>query len=280
MELPVLRLILFLAAAQAAPVAGHCVPSGPNPASIQMCLADESAKLADQSPKGSAQRRRHFEAAAEHYRLAADVATSETKLKALAALVQIYDEQHLNDPAQADSVLRELIVLVPTDPGYAFDLATLQEKQGFPDAAEETLLAARQRHPVNVETYKKLAQFYARRTTAMLTSAREQKPTEPPNPSEPDDQGIYRVGAQLAPPPRAGVAVYPEDAKAAGIRGAVQTEIVIDSSGGVVDAQVMRSVPMLDEAALKAVRQWRFEPTLVNGRAVPVRMVVTVTFSE
>jgi TonB family protein len=36
---------------------------------------------------------------------------------------------------------------------------------------------------------------------------------------------------------------------------------------------------MLDEAALQAVRNWRFEPAYVDGRAVPVRMVVTVNFT-
>jgi protein TonB len=45
------------------------------------------------------------------------------------------------------------------------------------------------------------------------------------------------------------------------------------------EARVVRSIPLLDEAALAAVRNWRFEPTFVNGKAVPVRMVVTVSFS-
>ena len=45
------------------------------------------------------------------------------------------------------------------------------------------------------------------------------------------------------------------------------------------DARIVKSVPLLDEAALSAVRDWRFEPTMVEGRAVPVRMVVTVNFT-
>jgi len=47
----------------------------------------------------------------------------------------------------------------------------------------------------------------------------------------------------------------------------------------VTEARVVRSNPLLDEAALKAVREWRYDPTMVNGRAVPVRMTVTVNFS-
>ena len=66
---------------------------------------------------------------------------------------------------------------------------------------------------------------------------------------------------------------------AAGVDGNVVAEIVINESGDVKDASVLRSVPMLDEAALKAVRNWHFAPTMVNGQAVPVRMTVTVTFT-
>jgi protein TonB len=39
---------------------------------------------------------------------------------------------------------------------------------------------------------------------------------------------------------------------------------------------VLRSIPMLDQAALDAVRRWRYRPTLVNGQPVPVIMTVTV----
>ena len=72
---------------------------------------------------------------------------------------------------------------------------------------------------------------------------------------------------------------YPPEARAAGIQGVVLAEIVIDGEGSVIDARVVRSVPLLDEAALKAVKNWRFTPTVVNGQAVPVRMTVTVNFT-
>jgi protein TonB len=42
--------------------------------------------------------------------------------------------------------------------------------------------------------------------------------------------------------------------------------------------RVLRSLPLLDDAAIDAVRQWRFTPTLLNGRSVPVVMTVTVAF--
>jgi protein TonB len=47
----------------------------------------------------------------------------------------------------------------------------------------------------------------------------------------------------------------------------------------VKDARVLRSIALLDQAALEAVRQWEFTPTLLNGVPVPVIMTVTVNFT-
>ena len=71
---------------------------------------------------------------------------------------------------------------------------------------------------------------------------------------------------------------YPPEARASGIQGVVILETLIDADGFVVDARVLRSIPLLNEAALDAVRQWRFVPTLLNGEARSVLMTVTVNF--
>ena len=55
-------------------------------------------------------------------------------------------------------------------------------------------------------------------------------------------------------------------------------EATIGADGQVTNARVLRSVPLLDQAALDAVRQWEYTPTLLNGVPVPVIMTVTVTF--
>jgi TonB family protein len=56
-------------------------------------------------------------------------------------------------------------------------------------------------------------------------------------------------------------------------------ECVISPAGDVESARVLRSVPLLDQAAIDAVKQWQYTPTMLNGVAVPVIMTVTVNFS-
>lgn len=73
--------------------------------------------------------------------------------------------------------------------------------------------------------------------------------------------------------------IYPPVALSAKIEGTVILEATISRSGNVVDAVVLRSQPLLDQAALDAVRQWKFTPTLLNGEPVEVKMTVTMNFA-
>jgi len=74
--------------------------------------------------------------------------------------------------------------------------------------------------------------------------------------------------------------VYPQIAKSARVSGAVVIEATIGADGKVIDTRVVRSVPLLDEAAVDAVRQWEYTPALLNGAPVPVLMTVTVNFAR
>jgi protein TonB len=72
--------------------------------------------------------------------------------------------------------------------------------------------------------------------------------------------------------------IYPEAVRSARVSGVVILEASIDVQGRVSDVRVLRSVPLLDRAALDAVRQWEYAPTLLNGAPVPVIMTVTMQF--
>ena len=73
--------------------------------------------------------------------------------------------------------------------------------------------------------------------------------------------------------------LYPAIARAAHVQGIVILEATIGEDGVVRDVRVLRSIPLLDAAAMDAVKQWRFTPTLLNDQPVPVVMTVTVGFT-
>ena len=90
----------------------------------------------------------------------------------------------------------------------------------------------------------------------------------------------FRVGGGIRPPAKIVNAdpVYPPEAREARVQGVVIMEATISRTGEVSDVEVLRSVPLLDEAAVAAVRQWRYEPTLVDGEPVSILMTVTMNF--
>lgn len=73
--------------------------------------------------------------------------------------------------------------------------------------------------------------------------------------------------------------VYPPIAESARVQGVVILEVLISAEGQVQDARILRSIPLLDQAALDAVRQWEFTPTLLNGQPTPIVMTATVQFT-
>jgi protein TonB len=89
-----------------------------------------------------------------------------------------------------------------------------------------------------------------------------------------------RVGGNIkrplpvsTPPP-----VYPALARQARIQGSVEVRAIIDVDGNIVEAQVVSGHPLLLKAALDAVRNWKYQPTILNGEPVPIELIVTVNF--
>lgn len=72
---------------------------------------------------------------------------------------------------------------------------------------------------------------------------------------------------------------YPEQALAQRLQGPVLLDVHIGADGAVKDIRVVSGVPQLAEAATAAVRQWKFKPRVVNGRAVEMNTQVTLNFS-
>ncbi len=73
-------------------------------------------------------------------------------------------------------------------------------------------------------------------------------------------------------------AIYPQEAKDAGIEGVVILEATTDIYGKVKEVKILRSIPALDQAAIEAVKQWVYEPFIKDGKPVGVIFTVTVQF--
>jgi TonB family protein len=95
------------------------------------------------------------------------------------------------------------------------------------------------------------------------------------------EDGTLRVGGEIRAPRKTHNVspIYPQEAQDARVQGVVIIEAKVAADGTIAEAWVLRSIPLLDQAALDAVRQWRYDPTLLNGVPVPVIMTVTVNFT-
>src|SRR6185369_15513778 len=99
-------------------------------------------------------------------------------------------------------------------------------------------------------------------------------------PDAPPPTQAVRVGGQIKEPKKLKNVnpTYPDIAKQARVQGVVILECTISPQGKVTDVKVLRGIPLLDSAAIEAVKQWVYSPTLLNGVPVPVIMTVTVNF--
>jgi periplasmic protein TonB len=103
--------------------------------------------------------------------------------------------------------------------------------------------------------------------------------TPPPPPPKP--QGPVRVGGQVKAPSLTNRVnpAYPPAAQAAQVAGSVVIEATVSADGRVESVKVLNGNPLLQTAAVDAVKQWRYQPLMLNGVPVPFILTVTVNFS-
>src|SRR5436190_96794 len=103
----------------------------------------------------------------------------------------------------------------------------------------------------------------------------------PPPPPQPHQTGPLRVGGnvQAARIVNRVQPVYPPLARQTRISGTVRLHAIIGKDGAITSLEVMSGHPLLQQAALDAVRQWRYQPTLLNGEPVDVDTTIDVIFS-
>jgi periplasmic protein TonB len=99
-------------------------------------------------------------------------------------------------------------------------------------------------------------------------------------PKENKPKAPIRVGGNIRAP-KAIIRVspeYPAIAKQTHISGTVTIDAVLDEQGNVQEMKIVGGPPMLYQAALDALRKWKYEPTYLNDQPVPVQLLVTITF--
>ena len=173
---------------------------------------------------------------------------------------------------------------VPIPPDVVVSVPAVRSPQVLPNvAAPLTLEHERETpDPPAGPVIPDLPQGMASVDPSMIGSAIGTGPVVPiPTPVEKPAQTVFRAGQGVREPKRiAGSSPeYPLIARNARVQGVVILEAVINERGEVGRIKVLRSVPLLDNAAITAVQQWRYTPTLLNGVPVSVLMTITVNFT-
>ena len=74
--------------------------------------------------------------------------------------------------------------------------------------------------------------------------------------------------------------IYPPLARTAGVDGAVQLQVFIGADGSVTKVEKVSGHPMLVRAAIDAVSQWKYKPTVINGKSVEVVTTIEILFKK
>ena len=110
--------------------------------------------------------------------------------------------------------------------------------------------------------------------------SQDQKPAETPSPAAPQPMRIRIAGKVQKPKLKRQVQpVYPQRAVSDGITGTVVLRIVVGTDGTVRAIQYVSGPKLLMRSAMEAVKEWQYEPTLLNGQAVEVDTTVDVVFA-
>jgi len=156
-------------------------------------------------------------------------------------------------PATQEELLSQRLAAAPADAGAMIELAKIYRDRGLLNEAARMLERA-------------LGQVKTEAAAAGTGAAASTAPV--------------RVGGDVKDPKRITYVppVFPAVAPQTSASGQVILEITIAKDGTVKAARVLRSVPLFDQAALEAVKQWVYEPTLLRGEPVEVLMTVVVNF--
>ncbi len=212
------------------------------------------------------------------------------------ALRQSIREKHL---AQVEDGFRMLQIALQLDPGDSSAMAYMnlldRIQAGLadtPEQAAEYIAKADSWVGQAVAAKRKAAQSSGPAkpldTNGPIPAPFPSAPPPPPPPPPPSGwQGAPRADGTVTVPERvqgaklisAPLPIYPPEARNAGVSGNVLLNITVARDGSVASADAVKGDPILATAAIQAVKQWKYEPTLLNGEPVQVTTEVSVNFT-
>ena len=143
------------------------------------------------------------------------------------------------------------------------------------------LLASQKKVDVDIILPSPKLRFATSQTKAQIriNSAKANARNKEPNL---DSDSPVRAVGNIRPPRliRKVDPIYPKNAGNSGVNGVVILEATTDIRGKVQDIRVLRSIPLLDQAAIDAVRQWEYEPMIIDGKPRGVIFTVTVRIQQ
>ena len=151
-----------------------------------------------------------------------------------------------------------------------------------PALGDMTIDWTRADNPETKATYtvRARSQFAQRwRRSDVLIVPREEPPPPPPAPGRRPAFGDYVYVEELPEALTKVPPAYPDEARRSRVQGVVMVQALVIEDGSVADCKIVSSIPLLDEAAIASVRQWRFKPAKTAGKPVAVWVAVPVRFS-
>jgi tetratricopeptide (TPR) repeat protein len=223
----------------------EALSADPSYAQAHFYLANSYDNLYKPARKGEAENDSYINKAIDHYKKAAESDPSGNRKLALQFLVAAYGPEKLNDPSQAEPIVKRMIEMEPNEPTNYFGLSKMYEDAGRYDEAEQALMKARDIKPDDPIVFTTLSGYYNRqgdfeRTIENLEKAADLDPKNP--------QGFHLIATFYEEKVRKDFRIAKPQKKDFAIKGIAAEDKALALNPNYVDAMVVKNILLRHEA--------------------------------